>query len=119
MDADTHVYCTKCKHLEIPDDDYDEMNVGCKHEHECNLWDFEDSMPFSNRPYYEEKFTAQERAILAQTFIDKFDELKKEAGDAGFAVVFSPLGEELFLYYHEDYPEMILTDKEDINVRRD
>ena len=54
MDSDTQVYCTHCKHLR-----YDLWgSVICDFELSCDIWDAEDSRPFSERPFYEERVGA-------------------------------------------------------------
>lgn len=51
---DTHVYCTRCKHFEIIEVSDHNFKVFCKYEDECDLFDFEDSTPYSERPHYEQ-----------------------------------------------------------------
>lgn len=46
---DVRVYCTDCKHFNI-----EEETPTCKYELSCDIYDCEDSVPFSERPYYEE-----------------------------------------------------------------
>lgn len=52
MDKDTQVYCANCKHLKI--DLSQDYPFVCDFELDCNIWEAEDSRPFSNRPFYEE-----------------------------------------------------------------
>ena len=49
MDKNTYVYCTKCIWLIYSEDG----TPTCIHEKECDIWDAEDSRPFSERPFYE------------------------------------------------------------------
>lgn len=44
---DAHVYCTGCQHFICNAEE-----LSCKHEYECCFEDPEDSMPFSDRPFY-------------------------------------------------------------------
>lgn len=46
--SDIHVYCTHCAWFQIKDGVPD-----CKYSEECDLWDCEDSRPFSERPKYQ------------------------------------------------------------------
>lgn len=48
MDKNTHVYCVDCKHFRMDD----EYKPYCPYEPECDIWNCEDSKPFSERPYY-------------------------------------------------------------------
>lgn len=47
---ETHVYCTHCTWFRIKDD-----VPNCKYTAECDIWDCEDSRPFSERPKYLDK----------------------------------------------------------------
>lgn len=51
MNKDEHVYCTDCKHFRL-DDEYKQY---CPFEEECDIWNCEDSKPFSERPKYEKR----------------------------------------------------------------
>lgn len=51
MNQDKHVYCTDCKWFKL-DNEYIPY---CIYEDQCNIWNCEDSKPFSERPKYEEK----------------------------------------------------------------
>lgn len=50
MNLDTHVYCTNCKHLRLDDEEIPYCQF---EEKECDIWDFNDSKPFKERPMYE------------------------------------------------------------------
>ncbi len=56
MKPDDHVYCTNCKHykFKIINDDGD-ICPHCVNEDKCDIWDSEDSRPFSVRPMYIER----------------------------------------------------------------
>ena len=49
----THVYCTNCKHLKLIEGP--EFSVSCRFEAKCDIWDFDDSKPLKERPYYKSK----------------------------------------------------------------
>lgn len=49
MNKDKHVYCTRCKHFRLDD----EQVPRCPFEDKCNIYNCEDSMRFEDRPYYE------------------------------------------------------------------
>jgi len=55
MNPDTHVYCTHCRHLKYKNFGTPDFTPICIHENECDIWDAEDSKPFSERPYYEDR----------------------------------------------------------------
>lgn len=57
INSDTHVYCTDCKYLAILKDDFlDNGQAGiCPFEVDCDISNFEDSKPFSERPMYQSK----------------------------------------------------------------
>lgn len=51
MDADTYVYCVKCKNFKyIPKDEY--FPCSCDYEGGCDFTDIEDGRRFSDRPHY-------------------------------------------------------------------
>ena len=54
MNEDTHVYCTRCKWLEISEID-NEYFIHCPFENDCDVDNCEDSMPYKYRPNYEER----------------------------------------------------------------
>ena len=56
MNSNTHVYCTNCKYFKLAEDKIYGGYVGvCPKELDCNIFDCEDSVPFKERPMYEEK----------------------------------------------------------------
>lgn len=50
-DRDAHVYCTECKHFSMDND----CNAHCPFEDKCDIWDFEDSRAYRDRPYWKPK----------------------------------------------------------------
>ena len=61
------VYCTNCKYFRL----CDEQKPYCVSENvdKCDNWDCDDSRPFSERPYYEERcFTLKEIGRLEDTY---------------------------------------------------
>ena len=54
MNEDTHVYCTRCKWLEISEID-NEYFIHCPFENTCDIGNCEDSMAYKHRPNYEER----------------------------------------------------------------
>lgn len=52
MNPDTYVYCTQCKWFKL---DGEDDVPHCKFSSECDIWDCEDSRPFSERPKYEKR----------------------------------------------------------------
>ena len=55
MNENKHVYCTRCKHFRIIEKEKGDFYPECEHIDKCDIWDCEDSKPFKDRPYYEEK----------------------------------------------------------------
>ena len=58
MFSDAHVYCTDCKNFKLEPDfpeypDVPLFSPACEFADKCCLLNPEDSMPFSDRPYYE------------------------------------------------------------------
>ena len=52
MKPDTYVYCTNCKHFRLDDE---EIPYCPYEEKECDIYNCEDSKPYSQRPMYEER----------------------------------------------------------------
>lgn len=48
---DIHVYCTHCKHFRLDDEEI----PYCPWEDRCDINDCEDSRPYGERPFYEER----------------------------------------------------------------
>lgn len=55
MGRNTYVYCTNCRWFKITDDVPE-----CKYSTICDIWDFEDSKPISERPKYKPKMKGRE-----------------------------------------------------------
>lgn len=51
MNENKHVYCTNCFYFRLDDEEL----PYCVYEDKCNINNCEDSRPFKERPYYEEK----------------------------------------------------------------
>lgn len=49
IQENTHVYCTDCKHFHF---NVDFIKMSCKYKNVCYFYNPEDSMPYSERPYY-------------------------------------------------------------------
>lgn len=48
---DIHVYCTHCKHFRLDDEEI----PYCPLEDRCDINNCEDSRPYGERPFYEER----------------------------------------------------------------
>ena len=48
---DTYVYCTYCKHFRLDDEEI----PYCPWEDRCDINNYEDSRPYGERPFYEER----------------------------------------------------------------
>lgn len=55
LKSDDYVYCTNCKHFRTNLLSNDEADIipHCKYVDKCNIWNFEDGIPYSERPMYE------------------------------------------------------------------
>ena len=82
MNPDTHVYCTHCKNFKVTYTN--DVEPFCLNEKVCDFWNFEDSKPFKERPYYQEGTACDYHSILSDNAKTQSDiaEIRTEAGES-------------------------------------
>ena len=84
MNLDTHMYCTHCRYLKYNNFGTPNVTPTCIHENECDIWDAEDSKPFGERPYYEDRTICDYHKVMnenAKIFSDIAEISANEATD--------------------------------------
>jgi hypothetical protein len=69
MNQKQHVYCTECVHFRISDEDI----PYCKFEDKCDIYDCEDSRPFSERMCYEVRVELLKNAMDEITLLEELN----------------------------------------------
>jgi hypothetical protein len=62
MNSDTHVYCTECANFKVTYLSDTDGEPFCIYEKLCDFWNFEDSKPFKERPYYVKNTNTEQNA---------------------------------------------------------